>query len=873
MASSLRIAISAAALIVTTASWCTHIIGGDMYYDHLGGNQYQVTLRLYRDCGPDNTNGTGFDAAAQFAVYTASGALFTSVTVSDPGETVVPVVLNDPCLSAPPSVCVRTTEYVQVFNLPPVAGGYVVSYQRCCRTPAMVNLSGQQGLTCTITVPAPPSNVNSSPRFDDYPPIALCLNQDMSFDHGATDPDGDQLVYSLCDPFQGADAINPAPLALAPPYQPVNWAPPYTATDPINSTPPLAIDAATGLLTVHPTLQGTFTVGVCVSEFRNGNLLGTTRRDFMFRVVACDATVDAIIAAQGAGQACSLTQQFDNQSQGGQFWQWDFGDPGTNADVSTLQSPSYTYPAPGSYTVTLIANPGAPCADTTTSVYVVAPSLQPTFTVPPPLCGPQEIAFVIGGNIGNAPTIDWTFGPGATPQTAQGPAPTVQFAPIGTQVVTVTVSALGCSGTYSANVNVHEQPTAAFAEQSSFCDTLGFDFLNQSIDAAQYFWDFGEPGITTDMSTDDSPYYLYGSQGFHTVTLIARNGPVCADTAVRVYDAHLPPDVFFLRPPIRCPGQNAFLLAQGAQGDGAQVWWDLGLSGFPNASESMSLQGIFAEPGTYPVTLTMTEFGCTASYTDSVTVFPMPTVDFVNGSQACVGESFPFTAQVFAATPYTLHWELGDGSTSELEELVHTYADPGTYSVLLTASTSTGCIATVTRNKPGAVVVYPNPVAAFTALPEEVSIMDPRIDVTDYSSRAAEWLYIVADEEVMDSAFTHVFDDPGQYMITQVVTTEHGCTDSTSRLVIVSGHFFWAPNAFTPTGDDRNETWRPVVVGAREYELAIWDRWGNEVFRTTDPEQGWDGAGHSSSVFVYWARIKEWGAYAKEYRGHFSMLR
>ena len=63
------------------------------------------------------------------------------------------------------------------------------------------------------------------------------------------------------------------------------------------------------------------------------------------------------------------------------------------------------------------------------------------------------------------------------------------------------------------------------------------------------------------------------------------------------------------------------------------------------------------------------------------------------------------------------------------------------------------------------------------------------------------------------------------------------------------------------------------MVGAREYELAIWDRWGNEVFRTNDPEQGWDGAGYSSSVFVYWSRVKEWGAYAKEYRGHFSMLR
>lgn len=873
MARRLRLAACALALGAAWAARATHIIGGDMYYDHLGGNQYQVTLRLYRDCGPDNTNSTGFDANAQIAVYTAGGTLFTSVSVPNPGETQVPVVLNDPCLTAPPSVCVRTTTYIHTFNLPPTPGGYVISYQRCCRTPAMVNLVGQQGLTCTVTIPGTPNQANSSPRFNDYPPIALCLNQDMVFDHSASDPDGDQLVYSLCAPFHGADAVNPAPLAGPPPYTPVNFAAGYSGANPINSTPPIAIDAATGQLTVHPTLLGSFTVGVCVSEYRNGVLLGTSRRDFMFRVVACNATVNAVIAAQGAGQPCSLTQSFTNQSQGGQYWLWDFGVAGTTLDTSTAQSPSFTYPGAGSYTVTLIANPGYPCADTTTAVYVVAPSLQPSFSVPPPLCGPQEVGFTIGGSIGNATDIQWSFGPGAMPQTATGPAPTVQFAPIGAQQVSVTVNDLGCSGTFSATVNVHPQPAAAFAEQTSFCDTLGFTFENQSTDATAYLWDFGDPSTAADNSTAASPSWVYGAQGYHTVTLIARNGPACADTATRVFDVHLPPAAFFLRPPIRCPGQPALLAAQGVNDPNATIAWDLGLQGFPSASAQASFQAVFPGVGTHPVTLTVTAFGCTASYTDSVTVYPLPEVDFTNGSRACVGEAFPFAALVQAATPCTLLWSLGDGSTATAEQFAHVYQNPGTYSVSLTATTSTGCVASVSRSKPGAVEVFPKPVAAFTALPDEVSIMDPVIGVADYSSLAAEWLYQIAGDEVRDSSFTYRFLDPGQYTITQIVSTEHGCMDTTTRVVIVSGHFFWAPNAFTPDGDDKNERWRPVVVGAREYELAIWDRWGNEVFRTNDPEQGWDGAGHSSTLFVYWARVKEWGAFAREYRGHFTLLR
>jgi gliding motility-associated-like protein len=869
-----RLAVLVLALLGAMGAQATHIIGGDMYYDHLGGSQYRVTLRLYRDCGPDNANGTGFDASAQIAVYSASGVLFTSVSVDDPGEEPVPVDLNDPCLSAPPEVCVTTTEYVHIFNLPPSVGGYTISYQRCCRTPAMVNLEGQQGLTCTVTIPGNPNAANGSPRFNDYPPIALCLGQDMSFDHSATDPDGDQLVYELCAPFQGADAFNPAPLAGAPPYDPVNWALGYSATDPINSVPPIAIDPASGQLTVHPTLQGTFTVGVCVSEYRNGVLLGTSRRDFMFRVVACNAAVDAVIAAQGIGQACSLTQAFENQSTGAQTWQWDFGDPATSADVSTAQSPSYTYPAPGSYTVTLIANPGASCADTSTAVYVVAPSLEPTFSVPGPFCGgPQEVTLTVEGDIGTAPSIAWNLGPGAVPATAQGPTVTALFDNSGDHTLTVTVEEFGCSGTFTSTLSVHPQPVADVAEQTVFCASLEQQFVNESSEATSFVWDFGDPAVGNDSSTDESPAWTYGAQGYHTVMLIARNGPYCADTALRVFDVHLPPPAFFFRPPVRCPGEPALLSAIGAASDSPSVLWDLGDAGIPGVSTALEFQAVFPGLGAHPVSLTISEFGCTATYTDSVIVFPVPEVDFTNGTRACVGEAFPFSAQVVAATPFTLRWDLGDGTEATDAELVHAYGDPGVYTVSLTASTNTGCIATVTRTKPGAVEVFPKPVAAFTALPGEVDLMQPLVRITDYASLAAEWSYAIEGGEVDEPSFDHVFQDAGQYTITQIVTTEDGCSDTTSRVVVVSGHFFYAPTAFTPDGDGLNDAWQPSVMGARAYELVVLDRWGREVFRTEDPEQGWSGDGYAQSLYVYRARIKEWGSFSKEYIGHFSLLR
>jgi gliding motility-associated-like protein len=870
-----RFATSLIAVAFALVGSATHIIGGEMFYDHLGGNQYRVTLRLYRDCGPDNVNGTEFDLEAQLAVYNAGGILVNSYFVVGTAETIVPVDLNDPCLSAPPDVCVATAEYEQVMDLPPLAGGYTISYQRCCRTPAMVNLNGQQGLTCTVWIPGPPDNVNSSPRFTNYPSIALCMDQDMTFDQSATDPDGDQLVYSLCAPFQGADALNPMPLATPPPYQEVNYAFGYSGTYPMDSDPPLAIDPVTGELTVHPTLQGTFTVGVCVAEFRNGVQIGTARRDFMFRVVLCNAFVTAVIAAQSGTQACSgLTQDFANQSVGAQTYYWDFGDTSTTADVSTAQEPSYTYPAPGTYTVTLIANPGAPCADTTIADYLVAPPVDPSFIPPPIGCGPQSILLEASGPFDPASaTITWDLGSGATPSTAEGMQVSADFAANGVQPVTVTVTAFGCTDDFTANVELYPQPTAAFAEQAEFCESLTHDFVNQSMDATDYEWHFGDPSTTADQSTDDSPSWTYGEQGFHTVMLIATNGPVCADTAVRVFDVHAAPSAFFFRPPIRCPGEAALFTALGAVTGDVDVIWDLGSAGSPNMATGVQTQGSYLLPGVYPVTVTMTEFGCTSSYTDSVVVYPYPEVDFINGTRECLGAEFSFASLATAWTPISLLWTLGDGTTATDSAFTYAYADAGTYSITLTASTNTGCIASITHAVAGGAEVYALPVAAFTALPGEVSLLDPRITVEDYSARAVEWLYTVEDREVDVPDFEHVFSDAGNFVIKQWVTTEHGCMDSTTRVVVVSDHLFFAPNAFTPDGDEWNQVWLPIVTGAREYELIIHDRWGHEVFRTTDPKQGWSGDGLPQGVFVYQARIKEWGAFARDYIGHFSLLR
>ena len=203
-----------------SAGHATHLIGGELYYDHISGDDYQVTLKLYRDCGPNNTNGTGFDANAEIGVFDNAGNWLFSELFTLPVPVLIPISLSNPCLTVPPGICVEEASYTGVITLPSGTGGYTLAYQRCCRTPVTINLNSPntQGITCMVKVPdTAVTGANSSPHFANYPPIVWCNSEAMVFDHHAVDADGDALTYELCAPFQGADQFNPMPSPPAPP--------------------------------------------------------------------------------------------------------------------------------------------------------------------------------------------------------------------------------------------------------------------------------------------------------------------------------------------------------------------------------------------------------------------------------------------------------------------------------------------------------------------------------------------------------------------------------------------------------------------------------------------------------------------------------
>jgi gliding motility-associated-like protein len=529
-----------------------HIVGGEIIYDDLGGGNYRITLKVYRDCFgggaafdglPNQPN--GFITPAILTVYDASAALMGAFDIGAPVVTPVPSSINNPCIQPPNNICVEQGIYTYTLNLPQKTGGYYIIYQRCCRNTSIVNLlnPGDQGATYYTKIPGPEdATVNSSPRFNKFPPIYLCNMVPFSFDHAATDPDGDQLVYSLCTPYQGLSSSCPGlggngcpTEAPPPPYTNVVYTGTYSGSYPIASNPAFNINSSTGLLMGTPNLIGQFVVSVCIQEIRNGKVINVHYRDFQFNVSSCNVSVISIF--KDPEKACQgKTINFVNQSFGnvGQLsYHWDFGVTNTNNDTSSLVNPSYTYPDTGTYEVTLIANPNKPCSDTMKKRFYIYPELGASFLSPGKQClKGNSFTFTNTSNHDNSAVFNWYFTANATPSTATIKNPSgIVFNQAGKYTVKMVGKQFVCRDSITDTVRVIGRPMAKINNlPESMCDPARIGFSNGSSSElpVTYNWLFSN-GASSQLF---EPVQVFSPPGVYGATLIVTTSTLCVDTSI-----------------------------------------------------------------------------------------------------------------------------------------------------------------------------------------------------------------------------------------------------------------------------------------------------------------------------------------------------
>ena len=614
-------------------SYSTHIVGGEIFYDFLGNDNYKITLKVYRDC----YNGQApYDDPATIFVFNSSGILIDSVGIPFPGSAVLPATINNPCYSAPTNVCVEEAVYETTLALPPLSGGYNIVYQRCCRNNSIMNLvmPGDVGATYMAHIPTPAQATgNSSPRYNHFPPIFLCVGVPLIFDHSATDPNGDSLYYDLCDPYVGLDPGCPiagaaavaqgCPAIIQPPaYAFVPWLAPYNVTYPMSVGPAISIDHHTGLLTGTPNMIGQWVMAVCVSEYRNGVLLDVNKRDFQFNVTNCPVVVASTIPSQTVF-CFGNTVNFFNTSVNAFSYHWDFGDPTTTSDTSNISAPTYTYADSGVYVVTLTINPNTPCSDTGQTTFYIYPNLAPSFIPPPGQCVyDNHYNFTLGGDyLGNG-TFSWNFGPHGTPSSSTLENPiNIHFDTIGAIPVTVTVSENGCTADYTANVMVYPKPDADFDLLTTVACMLSPVYFADSSHGESpftYNWNFGN-GTS---SNSQFPNTTYQSTGNYNVTLIITSQHGCKDTVtmpnlVQVYP--LPQAGFVVTPTdtsIFYP--NVHMTDHSVSAVSCEVFWGDGSHG-----TNCNAPHTYAQPGIYNIVQVVTNvYGCTDTAFSTVIIRP-----------------------------------------------------------------------------------------------------------------------------------------------------------------------------------------------------------------------------------------------------------
>lgn len=637
-----------------------HIIGGEITYECLGpapsgAQQYRFTMTIYRDC---QANGANFDSApggafpASITIWRPSGnAPVLTRNLSAPVVSLVNPGAGNPCLVVPPNVCVQKGVYTFTQELPIISESYFVVYQRCCRNNTITNIvdPGGTGATyATEITPTAQQTCNNSPTFDGFPPVVLCANRPFSFDFSATDIDGDQLVYELCAPLLGGGTNfgnNSAYNGLAPdpdsppPYNGVSFqAPTYTSQSPLGPNAGLTINTTTGLMSGTPPLLGQFVVGICVSEYRNGELLSTVRRDFQFNVTPCTITLEANIQSDErlddgtfvVNSCGDPTISFVNESIGqavtSQFW-WDF-DLGDTTVRLQQWSPMLTLPGTGQYTGQLLLNPGAACSDTANILINVFPPLASDFSFAYDTCVAGPVAFTDLSVSDGAQIVSWAwdFADGAL--SAQR-SPEHRYATPGQRAVQLLVTDNNnCQDLRTQLVTYFPVPNLIVVSPNSFVGcapaSIFFDNLSAPIDETYLLeWDFGDgQGVS---NGDISPTHTFAEAGIFTVALSITSPIGCQTdtTFVNLIDvdpspiadfSFSPEDPDVFRPEVQFADQSS----------GAWRWfWQFD----GRASSIQQNPGyVFPDTGLQAVTLLVTHpRGCQDSITRFVDVAPKNT--------------------------------------------------------------------------------------------------------------------------------------------------------------------------------------------------------------------------------------------------------
>ena len=534
-------------------------------------------------------------------------------------------------------------------------------------------------------------------------------------------------------------------------------------------------------------------------------------------------------------------------------WDWTFGD----GNLDSVANTSNLYTQFGVYSVTQMVETDNGCRDTTEQQVEVYQLPVADFNFSD-VCLDASATFTdqSTSNSGNVDTWNWNLGD-SSQETGQGPVLHDYPAPDDYDVQLIVETDLGCVDTTVQTITVYPMPVADFAADSvCFNQTTSFTDLTSILSGTinLYSWGFGFGGT----STTQNPTYVFPEDGYHQVSLTVSSDFGCKDTVTKSIRVYVLPEPEFSHNDT-CYEDNVSFINQSVISEGTidQYDWD-----FDDNTTSGDLNPIhyYNAAGLYQTELTATSnYGCIEAISHQVEIYPLPQVDYLAMPDAgCQPLTVNFDNESTIEAGYFIskyEWDFGQGLTSTETNPQTLYVDSGFYDVQLIVTTTNGCDDTLFVED--AIHSWPRPVAGFSAEKDEYSMLFPEVTLLDESFGATEWFYDFNDGlSSTESSPTHEYREAGVYQILQMVNNDFGCDDETSiRVIVEPAITFYIPDAFSPNRDGVNDEFFGTGVGITDYQMWVYDRWGENIFYSANMEDGWDGSYRGqqveAGVYVY----------------------
>lgn len=560
---------------------------------------------------------------------------------------------------------------------------------------------------------------------------------------------------------------------------------------------------------------------------------------------------------------CSpLLTTFTNTSIGYSGSSWTFGDGSPN---SFIQHPNHTYLNPTLFTntviVRLIVTNSVSCTDSIKKLITIYPEALTVFSmVPSSGCSPLHVNFT---SVPGVATYSWNHGDGTpTYTTLTAHAWTYSNTTNSNQTSVVSLTAQtsnGCIGSGSGTVTVFYNPVANYTSNALIgCSPFSVTFSNTSTGNVNTKWQFNN-GQTSQAPNPTATFTnpAGGPQNTYPVKLVVGTTNNCYDSITKPIMLYAQPKASFSPDTPACSPKTILLSSSST---GANFYkWSFG-DGQSASTSINSIPHLYTNTsgGNQPFLVKLTAVSsdlCQDSITIPVIIHPKPTF-FITSypDSGCSPLNVKFDS-IKGVKQYQWKYDgISFGSTGGINNRFEN-KDPivKTINIELIARDVFTCSDTALKQ----VKIFPVPTAKYSAKPLNVFIPNqPTFFTNESTPQSLIYHWDFGDGETSADQYpSHTYTKAGEYQSILVVTNAYGCKDTfqlPNKVLALDETTVEVPNAFTPNisgppggsydpNDVSNDVFHPNVKGTDKYSFSIFSRWGELLFDTKNPEEGWDG--------------------------------